>query len=227
MVPPVVIIEIASKINIRNFEQRRLVCEYIEKNADGFFEDHKHHLAKIWGIPVKEDKNDWRFITSFIAHASSHEDLKNGYSGPDGENYEMNWENLLEYRRNWDGYANNINNFLRGNSFPYNRKDIREGLLKKTFDIGKSVANNPRKIKGFYYDKRQGDAKNQLKNFINACVEYGANRRNINKKKADINDFGDLQLFFYLQDKNVLFTYEKVWKEIAQKVCPSNYFSIE
>lgn len=77
-ITPVSILEIASKITARNFDERQAAARAALDITATVVPDPEIHLARIWNVPAKIDEVSWRDALIAIAEAKSASELENG-----------------------------------------------------------------------------------------------------------------------------------------------------
>lgn len=248
---PINILEIASKIDVNNFQQRQKVAKAIAKYADRFLQSNEDYLGRYWNVRIS-DTVKWEEATKTVSRAPSFQDLMNGYyDSIDNVRRRHNTELLKEWRGfHYEDFNEKVikaiesvhPNYMNRTSSGNLRRLVDQKLISQ-FDSDEmqiasilmtyervKLAIKVDKINTKYKEKpSQKDVKqvfHKIKNYINAYFQY-LKYLATTPAAPDENDLGDHEAFMYLQNKNwILATSDKRWVQIANEICPQNLLNL-
>lgn len=235
-VSPVAFLEIASKIDVNNFEKRKRAARAVLDHADVYLKDTERHLAEIWRFPIPPLAADWREGLKAIANAADLAALEKGV--PDFQDRvvrkvavdvafdwrEKHYDDFAErfideiasevprYRREKGGPK-----YLAGVSADEFRKKFNDPgfLLAVLFATQMRVALHLKEMPEDELRKILPDAHTHdaalkaLEPYVKMYRQYVIESATERMPKA--NDWGDLEYFIYLQGDRRLVTREKRW----------------
>jgi predicted nucleic acid-binding protein len=238
---PTSLLEIASGINERSFDERRRAAQSVLDHAAGVTEDTETHLGRIWGVPVQSATVSWMDGFRAIASAASPTELESGVADFSARVVRKVGVNLAhEWRQfHWRGFEQDVVKAL-DDWIPGYQQARNDGKLKRIAKTDRDLfkeAMRSRDIRVMLTlatyervrlaDSQLPDPSNEstaeaeatLANYINAYVEYII--RCATEMAPQPNDFGDSESFLYLQPGKALVTSDDRWIKIGQVVCPA------
>jgi hypothetical protein len=238
---PTSLLEVASGINERSFDERKRAAVSVIKYAAGVTEDTETHLAHVWKVRTQSVPISWMDGFKAIALAESVEELENGVADFElriirrvGVSVVHEWR-----EKHWNGFQQEIVTAL-DDWIPGYRNARSEGKYKRIAKDNRSAfkeAMRSREVKATLalatYERVRlaapslpnpskeliSEAEGILAPYIDAYSEYVI--RCATEMAPQANDFGDCESFIYLQSGNSLVTSDDRWIRIAQAVCPS------
>mgnify|MGYP003589179639 CR=1 FL=1 len=246
---PINMLEISSKVNAGNFQDRKNAAKAIADHTDRYLMSNEIYLARYWGFNVN-DSVQWREVALTLSRANSLSDLTNGYYDPiDNVRRKHNLDVLFKWRGDQykdfkDGVVRGIESIHPG----YNQRTAGGNLKRLTnpstislfddnYDFESSVLATYERAKMAFKDKEVDYpskptkkmieiASPKLKNYLNVYNKY-LKFLSTTPAFPDENDLGDHDAFLYLQNRNwILATSDKRWVAIAKEVCPNNLLGL-
>jgi len=246
---PINMLEISSKVNKGNFQDRKNAAKAIIDYADRYLMSNEVYLVRYWGLNIN-DLIQWKEAAATLSRANSLSDLTNGYDDPiDNVKRKHNLDLLFrwrdyQYKDFKDGVIRGIESIHPG----YNKRNLKGNLRRLTdpnlislFDADyvfeASVLMTYERAKMAlkdeavnYPDRPTKDmiktASPKLKNYLSAYNKY-LKYLAVTPAFPDENDLGDHDAFLYLRNKNwILATSDKRWIAIANEVCPNNLLDL-
>jgi hypothetical protein len=240
MATPTSLLEIASGIDDKSFEERRRAAQAVLDHASEIADDTETHLARLWNVPLTMPAVNWLDGFKAIAQARHAKELETGVSDYEARVVRRIGVDLISRWReiHWKGFASEVVHILdewipeyesarqkgkreklaKDNREPFKdamRSDeIRIPLLFATFERTKL------KVESVILPTPEATelAKMALKPYLDAYAEYII--RCAIEMAPQTNDFGDCESFIYLQADSALVTSDDRWVKIAQHVCP-------
>ena len=238
---PTSLLEIASGIDSKSFEERRRAAQAVIDYASGVVDDTETHLASIWNVDITLPSANWIEGFRAIAQATSASELETGVKDYEAKVIRRVGVSTVSVWRDlhWAGFAREIVQTLhqwipgyqaarsRGsfkrmgktNREPFKAamrsEEIKTSLLLATYartSLKETTTSEPTK-------EAIESARLALRPYLDAYGEYII--RCAIEMAPQANDFGDCESFIYLQSDAALVISDDRWVKIAGTVCPS------
>ncbi len=233
LVGPLTYLEIVSKMDSQNFEQRRDVCKIIATHCNEILPGPDSHLAKLWGFTPPSEPIDWWQALESVASATSLDDLSTGVKSNDGTFLgrtdvakALRWREAVTttFLHNIE---TTIDKFCRGYHAARLAKRaicvdqatgdlfrnavrtsvVQRGLVKATFDRVRSVLKD--NCLPDPYENEVDEVLPLLHPYISVYCEFLHDVAT--RKPPSPNDLCDLENFYYLQENRILWTSDARW----------------
>jgi hypothetical protein len=233
---PINLLELASGLSLKTFEQRRNAARAVLDYSDGIVTDTETHLLRLWGLNPPDFGIDWRngFIT--IADSTTFTEIQSGVN--DFTERVVRRVNVVlarEWRTfHWEDFMLKVEDVIdselvgykaarrAGNAIHMNQRqsqtfeakvfsnEAQMSILFGTYFRALMVIDAPMvKPSPEQIAKAQPD----LRPYISAYSRYLV--KCASTFAPQHNDWGDLENFIYLQDDNRLLTRDDRWITIA------------
>jgi hypothetical protein len=233
---PINLLELASRLSPRTFEQRRDGARAVLDHSDGIIIDTETYLSRLWGLTPPDFGIDWRngFIT--IADATTLEQITSGVNDfTERVIRRVNVDLARQWRTfHWEDFMHKVEDVIdsefagykaarrRGTAVYMNRAQATQfetkvfsneaqlSILFGTFIRALLVVGSPM-VKP--RPEQIAQAQPALRPYLSAYSRYLV--KCATTFAPDHNDWGDLENFIYLQNDNRLLTRDDRWLTIA------------
>lgn len=246
---PINMLEISSKVNAGNFQDRKNAAKAIVDHADRYLMSNEIYLARYWGFNVN-DSVQWKEAAITLSRVDSLSDLTNGYVDPiDNVRRKHNLDVLFAWRDyQYKDFKDSVARGIESIHPRYNQRTPSGNLRRLTdsslislfdddYDFESSVLVTYERAKMALKDEKVDYPNKPTKKMIKIASPKLKNYLNVYNKYLkflatapafpDENDLGDHDAFLYLQNKNwIIATSDKRWVAIANEVCPNNLLNL-
>ena len=237
---PVNALELVSGITLKSWKARKAAAAAIVENGV-MLADPESHLVSIFKRSTAAPEDFWLEGMKALAQASSEDELGSGVSDfKEKVTRSVKTEFAKAFRASHyedfvkdvakacdqlvPGYADAVANQTQAPIVEKaNRKAIREFFLSPLFVATVffgGLAHRYKLIANTTIDIQKDETFDALRDLAPYCAVYGAYLKGLatERRKPDVNDWGDLELFLYLQPDTYIVTAEKRWRALAAEV---------
>lgn len=224
---PISLLEIVSRIDDFNWRERRDAAQAILQYAELIGDDPERHLAAMFGRRLNQQSFDWNRACHDVARAQCVTQLRSGvridladrlYREP----YRIFTRKMIAVcDQVIPGYENAANAGKHAPKFPKAKRESFRKFLKNDYFFTNTLLVLSEKVP---YITGCRPSISGMKHGFDALSPYAKIYAGYllelltTGRKPDKNDFGDLEIFKYLQPGGFVVTAEEKWQQIASHV---------